>query len=88
MDDGSADRSGFIFYTNNFKLSEVENLVKVLKQKLNLNCTIQSRISKILNKPQYLIYIRSNSVNTFLDLVKPFIIPSMEYKLKLRKSFK
>lgn len=51
MDDGTADRSGYIIYTNNFNLFEVENLVKILKSKFNLNCTIQSRISK---KPNYL----------------------------------
>ena len=46
MDDGTADRSGYIIYTNNLNLSEVENLVQIFNFKLNLNCTIQSRISK------------------------------------------
>lgn len=88
MDDGTADRSGYIIYTNNFNLFEVENLIQILKSKFNLNCTIQSRISKKTKLPQYYIYIRSQSVNTFVKLIKPYIIPSMEYKLKLRGSFK
>lgn len=56
--------------------------------KLNLNCTVQSSISKKYKIPQYYIYIRSQSVNTFVEIIKPYIIPSMEYKLKLRGSFK
>lgn len=43
MDDGSPDRSGFVFNTNSFTLSEVELLVKVLKNKFNLNCSIHTR---------------------------------------------
>ena len=88
MDDGTADRSGYIIYTNNLNLSEVENLVQIFNFKLNLNCTIQSRISKKSKLPQYYIYIRSQSANTFVELIKPYIISSMEYKLKLRGYFK
>jgi hypothetical protein len=88
MDDGTADRSGFIIHTNNFKLSEVENLIQVLKSKFNLDCTIQSRLSKSTNLSQYYIYIRSNSVDNFVNLIKPYIVPTMEYKLNLRGSFK
>jgi hypothetical protein len=42
-DDGSADRSGFIFKTDSFTLAEVELLVKALKNKFDLNCSIHTR---------------------------------------------
>jgi hypothetical protein len=88
MDDGTADRSGFIIYANNFKLSEVKILIQVLNSKFNLDCTIQSRLSKSTNLRQFYIYIKSNSADKFVNLIKPFIVATMEYKLKLRGSFK
>ena len=83
MDDGSADRSGFIFYTNSFTLNEVKLLVKALKNKFDLNCSIHTRTDRV-NKP-YLIYVKSNSWKKFINLIEPYVIPHFQYKLKLRK---
>lgn len=58
-DYGQADRSGFIYFTNSFTLAEVQLLVKVLKNKFDLNCSIHSRKDKV-NTP-YLIYIKADS---------------------------
>ena len=86
MDDGSPDRSGFVFNTNSFTLSEVELLVKVLKNKFNLNCSIHTR--KDMAITPYLLYIKADSWNKFITLIEPYIIPHFQYKLKLRGSFK
>lgn len=59
MDDGSPYRSGFVFNTNSFTLSEVELLVKVLKNKFNLNCSIHTR--KDMTITPYLLYIKADS---------------------------
>lgn len=63
MDDGTADRSGFVFHTNSFTLAEVELLVKALKNKFvapRLNCSIHTRNDRAINKP-YLIYVKRDS---------------------------
>lgn len=86
MDDGQADRSGFIFYTNSFTLAEVQLLVKVLKNKFDLNCSIHTRKDKVI-KP-YFIYIKADSWVKFKNLIEPHIIPHFKYKLELRGSGK
>jgi hypothetical protein len=63
MDDGSPDRSGFIYYTNSFLLEEVKLLVKALKIKFNLNCSIQHR-KTFVGKRQinsHVLYIKAES---------------------------
>jgi hypothetical protein len=86
MDDGYADRSGYVFCTNSFTYEEVCLLVEALKSKFDLDCSIHTRNDRI-NKP-YLIYVKSNSVSKFVNLVKPHMHPSMSYKLTLRGSRK
>jgi len=61
-------------------------LVAALKSKFDLDCSIHTRNDRI-NKP-YLIYVKANSVNKFVALVKPHMQPSMLYKLNLRGSRK
>lgn len=85
MDDGGADRSGYVYYTNNFTKEEVELLVRVLKNKFSLDCSIHTRNDKV-NKP-YMIYIRANSWNRFKSLIEPYVIPHFAYKLELRGSW-
>lgn len=76
MDDGTNDRSGFIFCTDAFSLEEVLFLIQVFKSKFDLD----SSLSQIrLN--QYRIYIKANSKIKFKELVQPYFHPSMLYKL-------
>lgn len=84
MDDGGADRSGFMLYTNSFTLIEVELLVNSLKNKFDLNCSIHTRKHKI--KKPYMIYIKACSRDLFISLIKPYIIPHFAYKLIIRGS--
>lgn len=83
-DDGGADRSGFVFFTNNFTKEDVELLVKVLKEKFRLDCSIHTQRNKV-RKP-YMIYIKANSRERFVNLIKPYVIPHFSYKLTLRGS--
>ena len=53
--------------------------LKYLKNKYNLDVTVQSSGK---NK-EYILYIKKNSYKDFVGIVKPFIIPSMYYKLNL-----
>jgi len=41
MDDGTKNGPGFIFCIYSYTLSEVELLIKVLKDKFELNCSLQ-----------------------------------------------
>ena len=84
MDDGTPDRSGFVYNTNSFTKEEVLLLINVLKNKFDLNCSIHTRNDKI-NKP-YLIYIKADSWNKFKSLIEPYVIPHFAYKLVLRGS--
>jgi hypothetical protein len=59
MDDGTADRSGFVLNTNSFTKEEVELLVLILKNKFDLNCSVHTRNDTV--KKPYLIYIKSDS---------------------------
>jgi LAGLIDADG DNA endonuclease family len=59
MDDGTPDRSGFIFHTNSFTHKEVRLLLITLKNKFDLNCSIMTRKDRV-NK-QYLLYIKAES---------------------------
>jgi hypothetical protein len=83
-DDGGADRSGYILHTNCFTLSDVNLLVSILKQKFSLDCSVHTRHDRA--KKPYMIYIKSCSAAKFAFLVKPYMVPSMMYKLDLRGS--
>jgi len=85
MDDGGADRSGFILYTNAFTEDEVKLLTKALKTNFDLNCEIHTRFVK---KQAFTIYIKADSWVKFKTLVEPYIIPHFSYKLVLRGSRK
>lgn len=76
MDDGAYIGN---LATNSFSEQEVDLLIKWLKNEWNINCT------KEINKQstiQYIIHIKANSRKRFEELIFPYIIPSMNYKLK------
>lgn len=76
MDDGYKLGSGFSFSTESYSLSEVELLIKVLKENFDLICTYHKH-----GKTQYRLYIKSGSMNKFRSLVTPYFHDSMMYKL-------
>jgi hypothetical protein len=75
MDDGSRTRSGFKIATNCFIETELYELCLLLKNKYNLDCSIHK------DKHQFIIYIKTKSALTFVNLVEPYIIKSIKYKL-------
>lgn len=77
MDDGGKLGSGLKLSTNNFTLKENQHLIYLLKSLYN----IESTIHKTGVIDQYNIYILSTSMPVLVKLVKPYIIPSMKYKL-------
>lgn len=77
MDDGSIKGSGFILCTDSFTLSEVQLLIKILKENFDLNCNCHK------NKDDYRIYIKADSMDKFRALVSPYFHESMMYKLAI-----
>lgn len=72
MDDGSRSSGGVKFNTNSFTYEDVEFLGTVLKEKYNLDCTVQSAGVK----NQYNLYILKNSMQDFNNIVRPYMVKS------------
>ena len=79
MDDGYKrnDCNAFRFSTESFGKSEQRNLCQVLKTNFNIDSTIHKK-GRWWN-----IYIPQKSSRRFVELVKPYIIPSLKYKITL-----
>ena len=78
MDDGTLFKNkGLKFCTNSFTLKEIKFLQNILLVKYNLESTIH----KTGHINQYNIYILKSSMNDLISIVKPFIHPSMMYKI-------
>ena len=87
MDDGgwvSGSKSVRIS-TNNFTKEEVQLLSQMFKTKFDLDCTVQllSKGEGNTPKDKYSIYIKVASLPKLKELVLPYMIPSMRYKLGL-----
>ena len=78
MDDGSLYKNkGLKFNNNSFTLKEIKFLQNILLEKYNLESTIH----KTGNINQYNIYILRSSLNNLINIVKPYIHPTMMYKI-------
>jgi ubiquinol-cytochrome c reductase cytochrome b subunit len=80
MDDGTKFKNkGLKFCTNLFTLKEIQYLSLILKNKYSLD----SSIHKVSVVNQYNIYIPKSNLNNLIKIVKPYIHPSMQYKINL-----
>ena len=68
---------GLDLCTNSYSIQDVVLLINVLIIKYRLECTLQTQ-----QKNQYLIYIQQCSMASLLNIVSPYMHPSMLYKLK------
>jgi hypothetical protein len=79
MDDGSKYKNkGLKFSTNSFSLKEVKFLAELLNKKFGLTTSIHK--TGAIN--QYNIYISKSSMPKLKKIVKPYIHPSMLYKIE------
>jgi len=88
MDDGGKVSGGLKLATNNFTKTEVSFLCDILIKKFGLKATIQSAgvrcfstLGLRVKEDQYIIYISKTSMSKLIDIVGPYIHPSMKYKL-------
>ncbi len=85
QDDGTLDaRSKYhynaLFATHCFSFNECVLLAETLRTNFDLDvsvCKCQMR-----GKIRYRLYVKSKSMKRFIDLVKPFVNPSFEYKIR------
>ena len=77
MDDGSKVSKGLKFSTNSYTYEDCLLLTQVLFQLFGLKATIQSAGVPF----QYIIYIWKESMEDLRNIVSPYIIPEMKYKI-------
>lgn len=82
MDDGgkldynrNSKNKSIVLNTHSFTKIEVENMIKDLINKFNFDCEIRS------NKGKFIIVIKHSSYSLFREIVDPFILSNMAYKL-------
>jgi len=77
MDDGykRKNSNSGLLCTDNFSYEELEFLKELLNNKFNIHVSFHKK------GPNHRIYIPSKSFNNFRNLIKPYIIESMKYKL-------
>lgn len=77
MDDGTKSSLGLKLCTNSFSYEDCLILVNALHTNFKLKSTIQSAGKS----NQYVIYILKDSIPHLLEIINPYLIPSMKYKL-------
>ncbi len=77
MGDGSAKSHGLILCTDSYSIEDTIRLINVLIIRYRLECTF-----RVHRTNQYRIYIRQPSMPSLLNIVSPYMHPSMLYKLK------
>lgn len=85
MDDGGRNsgnikNKGMIFDVSNFVLDDQLKLQNLLTNKFLCRSSLHKRNTKYKNTK---LYIHASSAKHFCDLIRPYIIPSMLYKLTI-----
>jgi hypothetical protein len=80
MDDGTLHKNrGLRFCTNSFTLEEIKYLASILESKYSLNTSIHK--TGVVN--QYGLYIPKSSLLDLIKIVKPYVHPTMCYKINV-----
>jgi len=77
MGDGSSKSHGLIICTDSYTVKDVVRLINVFIIKFRLECSLY-----IHKQNKYRIYIKQRSMPLLLNIVSPYMHPSMLYKLK------
>ncbi|MBY3556052.1 hypothetical protein HGI15_22200 [Modestobacter lapidis] len=88
MDDGTNQNGHIKLCTDSFSPKDISFLQGVLYNKYGIVTTIHNAGNKDkeshLIQEHFRIYIRAKSMPTLINLIDPFMIPSMKYKLGTR----
>lgn len=75
MDDGSHTGKGATINTHCFSMEEQERVVKMLRDRFDITATI------VKDRTKYKIAINRWGYEKLVDIIAPFIIPTMNYKI-------
>ena len=80
MDDGNVVRDkggihGYHINTQSFSEQEQRLVADLFAQIWNVDCTLQR------NHGKFRIFVRKHSMENFLNVILPHMLPSMQYKL-------
>ena len=75
MDDGSNTKESFTLNTHSFLRQEQLYIVDFLKNNYKITATL------VKDRNKFQIRINKSSYQKFINIIKPFIIPSMIYKI-------
>jgi hypothetical protein len=87
MDDGTTRRDSSKSFemsicTDSFSKENCELIIKYFKEKWNIDCCLKIHsYSKKENIPHYRIVFEEKTDNNFIDIIKPYMLPSMKYKI-------
>lgn len=73
MDDGCKHGSGYALATNCFTIEDLKKFKAFLYEKFNIDVSIYEKT--------HILYIKSKDVKHFTELISPYIIECMKYKL-------
>ena len=83
MDDGGKHSTGgVLLHTNSFTYKEIQILQEFLLEKYRLKSSYTKKPTLDLDRG-YIIYILKECLSLFVSIVKPYMVPSMYYKLGL-----
>ncbi len=77
MDDGTRESNSIRINSQGFTKNENIYLIKLLQAKLGIKTTLNK------DKDKFRLRIKTESIKKVLNLIQPYIIPSMLYKLPL-----
>lgn len=75
MDDGSKSRSAAYFNTQQFSIEDQWRLIGMLMRRFGVECTLNK------DKSYRRIRIATRSMPKLAELIEPFLLPSLRYKL-------
>lgn len=79
MDDGTAaTHRGYYIATNGFQWEDVQEATEVIYNKFSIKCKV---VKSVTNQPMIYIGVLEGSAHKFEQLIRPYIITSMLYKL-------
>ena len=67
------------FCTDSFSLKSCNNILEWFRNKYNFTVVLRER--ELKDRMGYRVLIRSNSVYDFFNIIRPYILPSMLYKI-------
>ena len=79
MDDGAADYAGLTFQTHSFQREETSRLAVALREEYGLRVGIRA------NRGSTILYVYSDSIPRLREIVMPFVLPDLRYKLTPRR---